>query len=64
VQSANGSFTLTGDKDHLSYALVDEGAVLKTGERVKLKGKKKKDKQGQLSFRVSKVKKDYGSCQP
>lgn len=64
VQSANGAFSLTTDKDHLSYTLVDEGAGIKAGERVKLKGKKKKDKQGQLSFRVSKVKKDYGSCQP
>ena len=63
VQSANGTFTLTGDKDHLSYALVDEGAGIKAGDRVKLKGKKKKDKQGTLSFRATKIKKDYGACQ-
>jgi PDZ domain-containing secreted protein len=63
MQSADGAFSLTDDKDHLSYALVDETSGLKAGERVKLKGKKKKDKQGKLSFHVTKVKKDYGSCQ-
>jgi hypothetical protein len=59
MQSADGTFTLTDDKDHLSYTLFDESPGLQAGERVKLKGKKKKDKQGKLSFRVSKIKKDW-----
>jgi hypothetical protein len=63
TQSANGTFSLTDDKDHLSYALVGENSELKAGVRVKLQGKKKKDKQGKFSFRVAKITKDYGACQ-
>lgn len=63
VQSTNGTSSLTDDKDHVSYVLVDERSELKAGQRVKLQGKKKKDKQGKISFRVAKIKKDYGACQ-
>ena len=62
TQSVEGGSSLT-DHDGLSYFLVDEGSGLKAGKRVKLQGKKRKDKQGKLSFRVSKIKKDYGPCQ-
>jgi hypothetical protein len=63
AQSANGASSLTDDQDKRSYALVDESSDLKAGERFKLQGKKKRDKQGKLSFRVSKIKQDYGPCQ-
>jgi hypothetical protein len=63
VQSANGTSSLTDDKDHRSYVLVDEGSELKAGQRVKLQGKKKKDKQGKITLRVAKIRKDYGACQ-
>jgi hypothetical protein len=43
--------------------VVDESSGLKAGKRVKLQGKERKDKPGKLSFRVSKIKKDYGPCQ-
>jgi hypothetical protein len=62
TQTAEGGSALT-DHDGLTYLLVDESSGLKAGQRVKLQGKKKKDKQGKLSFRVSKIKKDYGPCQ-
>jgi hypothetical protein len=62
TQSAEGGSSVT-DHDGLSYLLVDEGSGLKAGKQVKLQGKKRKDKQGKLTFRVSKVKKDYGPCQ-
>jgi hypothetical protein len=62
TQTAEGESALT-DHDGLTYLLVDESSGLKAGQRVKLQGKKKKDKQGKLSFRVSKIKKDYGPCQ-
>jgi len=62
TQSVEGGSSLT-DHDGLSYFLVDESSWLKAGKRVKLQGKKRKDKQGKLSFRVSKIKKDYGPCQ-
>lgn len=63
VQSANGTSSLTDDKDHRSYVLVDEGSEIKAGQRVKLQGKKKKDKQGKITPRVAKIRKDYGACQ-
>jgi len=62
VQSANGTNSLTDKKDNLTYTLVNN-AEIKPGEHVKLSGKKKKDKEGHLSFRVKKVKQDYGPCQ-
>ena len=62
TQSVEGGSSLT-DHDGPSYFLVDGGSGLKAGKRVKLQGKKRKDKQGKLSFRVSKIKKDYGPCQ-
>jgi hypothetical protein len=63
TQTADGASSLTDDESGRSYTLIGESSELKTGERVKLRGKKKKDKQGKLSFRVSKIKKDYGPCQ-
>lgn len=62
MQSADGGSSLT-DQDGRTYVLVDATSGLKAGERVKLQGKKKKDKQGKFTFRVAKVKKDYGPCQ-
>ena len=62
VQSANGTNSLTDNKNNLTYTLVTN-AEIKPGEQVKLLGKKKKDKDGHLSFRVKKVKQDYGPCQ-
>ena len=35
---------------------------LKAGERVKLKGKKIRNKDGSFRFRVKKVDKNYGAC--
>jgi hypothetical protein len=62
VQSANGTNSLTDNKNNLTYTLVTN-AEIKPGEQLKLSGKKKKDKDGHLSFRVKKVKQDYGPCQ-
>jgi hypothetical protein len=63
TQTADGAFSLTDDKNHLNYALDDQTSGLKAGERVQLKGKKKKDKHGHLRFRVKKIKKNYGPCE-
>ena len=63
VQSANGTLSLMDQKNNLKYTLLITNAEIKPGEQVKLLGKKKKDKDGHLSFRVKKVKQDYGPCQ-
>jgi hypothetical protein len=62
VQSANGTASLMDKKHNLNYKLVDTNVEVKPGEQVTLLGKKKKDKDGNLTFRVKKVKQDYGPC--
>lgn len=64
VRSADGTNSLTNEKDKNSYTLVDAGSRLKPGERLTLQGRKKKDKSGKLTFQVKKIKHDYGVCQP
>jgi hypothetical protein len=63
VQSANGTTSLMDKKNNLRYSLVNANSELKSGEQVKLLVKKKKDKEGNLTFRVKKIKHDYGPCQ-
>jgi hypothetical protein len=63
VQSANGTISLMDQKNNLKYTLIINNSEIKPGEQVKLLGKKKQDKDGHLSFRVKKVKQDYGLCQ-
>ena len=60
--SVTAVYTLTDDNDKVIYALVAGDSKLNAGERVKLQGKKKKDKSGSRSFQVKKLKKDYGPC--
>jgi len=62
VHSANGTSSLTDEKDKRSYVLVSDPPHLKAGGRVKLKGKKVRNKDGSFTFRVKKVDKDYGAC--
>ena len=61
--SENGINTVIDEKDKLHYALSDQDLKLAAGERVKLQGKKRKDKSGNLTFQVKKLKRDYGLCQ-
>jgi hypothetical protein len=61
LRSVEGSNILTNEADNLTYQLVD-GPRLNPGERVKIQGKKKKDKTGNLSFRVKKLNQDFGPC--
>ncbi len=61
LRSVEGTTTLTNEADNLTYQLVD-GPRLNPGERVKIQGKKKKDKTGNLSFRVKKLNRDFGPC--
>jgi hypothetical protein len=62
VESANGSSMLTDDKDHRTYALLSDTIAIKPGQRLKLKGKKKKDQSETWHFQVKKLVKDEGPC--
>jgi hypothetical protein len=47
------------DKKHnLNYKLVNTNAEIKPGEQVRLLGKRKKDKDRNLTFRVKKIRQD------
>ena len=63
LRSVEGANILTNEADNLTYQLVD-GPRLNPGERVKIQGKKKKDKSGNFSFRVKKLNRDFGRCTP
>ena len=54
---------LINEKDKNTYALLaSNSVVLAPGERVALKGKKRRDESGNLTFDVQKLAKDYGPC--
>ncbi|MGH9351182.1 MAG: hypothetical protein ACRD2G_03320 [Terriglobia bacterium] len=63
VQEVGGSSKLIAGKDNQSYTLDEGGLSLKTGDRVKLKGKKLKSSSGETTFTATKLVKDYGSCE-
>ena len=62
IRAVDSTFTITDQNGQLSYIVVNADTGLKPGERVKLQGKKKKDKSGSLTFRMNKIKHDYGPC--
>ena len=62
IESVDGATRLTNEKDKRTYALASDHLDLKVGERVQLKGKKAKGKNGNLTFDVKKVRQDYGPC--
>lgn len=62
IAESGGKRTLTAS-DRKVYSLSDTGPSLPSGDRVKLKGHKSGPASAP-SFRVDKVIKDYGHCQP
>jgi hypothetical protein len=62
IRAVDSTYTITDQNGQLSYTIVNAATGLKPGERVKLQGKKKKDKSGNLTFRMNKIKHDYGPC--
>ena len=62
VEAAGNGTQLVDPKSQRTFALIPGTADLKPGERVALKGKKIKNDNGEMSFQVQEVKKDYGPC--
>ena len=60
--SENGINSVIDEKDKLHYVLSDQNLKLEAGQRVKLQGKKRKDKSGNLTFQVKKIRREYGVC--
>jgi hypothetical protein len=62
VERGDDGLRLTDTKRRQTLSLVSGSADIKSGERVELKGKILKDKNGSQSFRTTKVVKDLGTC--
>jgi hypothetical protein len=62
VQAVDGTSTLVDEKEKRKYTLI--GSALQTGERLKLRGKRVKENDGNLTFRVERITNDYGACKP
>jgi hypothetical protein len=62
VERGDDGLRLTDTKRRQTLSLVSGSADIKSGERVELKGKIFKDKNGSQSFRTTKVVKDLGTC--
>jgi hypothetical protein len=63
ARSTADGMTLTTESDKQTYALTGEVAAIKSGNRVRVSGKKSKEKSaGTSHFLVEKVLKDYGAC--
>jgi hypothetical protein len=62
VSNQNG-FELRNESDQQAYMLTGATADIKVGERIRVKGKKKKkDSSGGRTFLVEKLTKNYGPC--
>jgi hypothetical protein len=65
VRSGQNGMIMNDEKDKLIYALSGDMADIKLGERVTLQGKKINPKRGEsLRWEVTKIRTDYGVCQP
>ena len=61
--STAGGMTLTTESDKHTYSLIGDVAGIKPGNRVRVSGKKAKEKSsGTAQFLVEKVSKDFGAC--
>ena len=63
VSSDAGGLQMENAGDKRSYALTGDTGGIKSGERVKLSGKKMKGDEDHKQFAVSKLTKDYGTCE-
>jgi hypothetical protein len=62
LEQSAGQTKLVNEKSQKTYLLEGAPASLKTGDRVKLKGKKLASRSGESSFEATKLVKDYGPC--
>jgi len=61
-QAANDRLSLVDTKSGEAYSLVLDSTDVKPGDQVKLSGKKTKAAEGNSTFEVRKVEKDFGAC--
>lgn len=64
VEEGAEGVMLTDENTKKTYVLSGHSAAIKPGEHVELKGKKKKDDSGALTFQVSRLVRKNGPCSP
>src|ERR1039458_3680498 len=65
VKPAQNGMIVNDEKDKLVYTLSGDTAGVKPGERMTLQGKKIKPNAGNpLGWEITKIRTDYGVCQP
>jgi hypothetical protein len=62
VAQSSFSLTIQNEGDKKSYTLLGDTDHIKTGNRIHVSGKKRKDVDGKPHFLVGKLVKDYGPC--
>jgi hypothetical protein len=62
VVQGDGGLALTDDKSKRTFQLVEGSADVRSGERVELKGKIRKNESGNPRFQVKSVAKNLGEC--
>jgi hypothetical protein len=63
ARSGADGMTLTSESDKQTYALTGEVAAIKSGNRVRVSGKKRKESASTQQFLVEKVSRDLGPCE-
>lgn len=64
ARSGPDGMTLTSEPDKQSYTLIGDVANIKSGDRVRVSGKKGRDKSSATrKFLVEKVSRDFGPCE-
>jgi hypothetical protein len=64
ARSGPDGMTLTSDSDKQSYSLIGDVAKIKDGTRVRVSGKRRKEKSSPTpKFLVEKVSRDFGPCE-
>lgn len=62
VASSGDHLQILNEGDQKTYGLIGDTALIHSGDRVRVSGKKKKDEAKNRQFLVEKLSKDFGSC--
>ena len=62
VVKGDGGLALTDDKSKRTFDLIEGSADVRSGERLELKGKIRKNESGNSRFEVKRIAKDLGEC--
>ncbi len=62
ASGSGGGLTLHNEGDQQTFSLTGDTATIKSGDRIRVQGRKNKDSSGNHTFRVDKLSRDFGPC--